>query len=96
VDLPSEPRAAVTSPLQTTPPQREGEVEAAIRADMNRATNNLNAVDYQRLNPDARTQYDLAKGYVRQADEALRGKNLTFAKNLTDKAVAIAAQLSGR
>jgi hypothetical protein len=33
---------------------------------------------------------------MRQADDAIRAKNLVFAKNLADKAAALAAQLASR
>jgi hypothetical protein len=33
---------------------------------------------------------------MRQADEALRMRNLLFAKNLADKAAALASQLGGK
>ena len=82
--------------LQTTPATAEGEVERAIRALLQRATADLNRVDYRALNADARTQYDTAKRFGRQADEAIRTKNLVFAKNLAEKAATIAAQLAGR
>src|SRR5262249_30830441 len=54
--------------LQTTPSQAEGEVERTIRATLARATSDLERIDYRRLNTDARTQYDTAKTFVRQAD----------------------------
>jgi hypothetical protein len=57
---------------------------------------NLNRIDYGRLNADARGQYDSAKGFVRQAEEALRGKNLVFASYLADKAATLAARLRER
>jgi hypothetical protein len=41
-------------------------------------------------------QYDTAKRFIRQADDAVKSKNLVFAKNLADKAAVIAAQLAGR
>jgi hypothetical protein len=53
-------------------------------------------VDYNRLNADARTQYDQAKRFASQADEALKARNLVFASYLADKAAALAAQLAGR
>jgi outer membrane biosynthesis protein TonB len=80
--------------LQTTPATAEGEVERANRATLTRATSDLNRVDAKRLNADARTQYDTAKSFVRQADAAVRAKNLVFAKNLADKAAVLAAQLA--
>jgi outer membrane biosynthesis protein TonB len=82
--------------LQTTPAIAEGEVERTIRATLTRAGNDLNRIDYRILNSDARTQYDTAKSFIRQADAAVRAKNLVFARNLADKAAALAAQLGGK
>ncbi len=100
--LPAEPLKPVEeSPrppttLQTAPATVESEVERGIRATLSRATTDLSRVDYRALNADARTQYDTAKRFIRQADEAMRSKNLVFAKNLAEKAAALAAQLAGR
>jgi hypothetical protein len=63
---------------------------------LTRANNELGRVDYRGLNADARIQYDTAKRFIRQADTAIKAKNLVFAKSLADKAVAIADQLGGR
>ena len=82
--------------LQTTPATVEGEVERGIRASLQRATADLNRVDYRALNADARTQYDTAKRFVTQADDAIRTKNLVYAKSIAEKAATIAAQLAGR
>ncbi len=88
------PRPATT--LQTTPPEAEGEVERNIRSTMQRATNDLNRIDYRVLNSDARTQYDTAKSLIKQAETAVKSKNLVFAKSVADKAAALAAQLGGK
>ncbi len=93
---PETPKPAPSTTLQTTPTQAEGEVERGIRDLLTKARTDLGRVDYRQLNADARTQYDQAKRFVQQADDALRGKNLLFARNLADKAAAIAAQLAGR
>ena len=93
---PAEEPAKAPTTLQTTPATAEGDVERGIRASLQRATADLNRVDYRALNADARTQYDTAKRFVRQADDAMRTKNLVFAKNLAEKAATIAAQLAGR
>ena len=61
---------------------------------MARAGGDLNRIDYRALNADARTQYDTAKRFIQQAEEAIRAKNLPFAKNLADKAAVLATQLS--
>lgn len=88
------PRPATT--LQTTPTDAEGQVEQAIRGLLTRAGNDLNHIDYRALNTDARQQYDTAKRFIAQAEQALEAKNLVFAKNLADKAAALAAQLAGK
>jgi len=88
------PRAP--TPLQTTPANAEADLAREIRATLARATADLNRVDYRHLNTDARTQYDSAKRFIRQADDAVRARNLVFARTLADKAAALAAQLSAR
>jgi outer membrane biosynthesis protein TonB len=90
-----EPPKPLTT-LQTTPATAEGEVERGIRASLQRATIDLNRIDYRALNKDARTQYDAAKRFVQQADDAIRTKNLVLAKTVAEKAAVIAAQLAGR
>ncbi len=89
------PKAPATT-LQTTPTQREGEVERRIRILVAQARNDLNRVNYQALNTDARNQYEMAKRFATQAEEAVRTRNLMFATNLADKAAGLAAQLLGR
>lgn len=84
------------SVLQTTPAQQEAEVERKIRNLLTQAVTDLNRINYRALNSDARSQYDLARRFVSQAEEALRAKNLLFAANLADKAAALATQLAGR
>jgi hypothetical protein len=88
--------APPVSTLQTTPAQQEGEVERRIRTQLTQASSDLSRINYQALNSDARTQYDTAKRFVAQAEDALRAKNLVFANNLADKAAALAAQLVSR
>jgi hypothetical protein len=90
------PRLSPPPILQTTPAGSEGDVERAIRGVIARANADLNRVNYRVLNADARTQYDTAKRFVEQAQDALRQRNLVFARNLADKALALAAQLAGR
>ena len=95
-DKPEEltPRPATT--LQTTPTQREEEVERQIRIQIGQAMGYLNRINYQNLSSDGRTQYDMAKRFVSQAEEALKAKNLVFAANLAEKAATLALQLAGR
>jgi hypothetical protein len=88
--------AAKASPLTTTPPASEGELEKSIRATLARASNDLHRVDVRTLNPDARSQYDYARRFINQAEDALNKKNLVFAKSVADKAAGLAAQLAGK
>src|SRR5438477_3382112 len=62
--------------LQTTPTDVAEKEEQQIRTLLGRANTDLSHVDYQRLNADARTQYETAKRFVTQAEDALRTKNL--------------------
>ncbi|MBI4484613.1 MAG: hypothetical protein HY655_01255 [Acidobacteria bacterium] len=90
------PRAAPPTTLQTTPKDAEGELDRSIRTTLSRATADLSRIDYRVLDANGRNQYDTAKRFVQQAEDALRAKNLVFAKNLADKAASLAAQLAGR
>lgn len=89
-----EQRPATT--LQTTPIDREAELERRVRGTLQTATADLNRVDYRKLNSDVQLQYDTAKSFVRQAEEALKSKNLVFAQTMAEKAATLASQLAGR
>jgi hypothetical protein len=78
-------------PLQTTA-DVTGE-ENAIRAQMRQAADNLKQILYGSLSAERKTQYDTAQRFLRQAEGALKDKNLVFARQLADKAVTLAAAL---
>jgi len=80
--------------LQTAPSSEESEIERSIRATLSKATNDLGRVDFRTLNADARAQYDNAKSLIRQGEDAVRAKNMVFAKTCADKAAIVAAQLA--
>jgi len=90
-----EPRPAPTT-VQTAPTQREAEIERRVRGLIARTSSDLSRVDYKALNIDARNQYDSARRFAAQAEDALKARNMAFASNLADKAAALAAQLAGR
>ena len=92
---PAEPVKPVTT-LQTTTPDREPALQEEIRAKLAAANRDLNRVDYKGLSNDAKLQYDQAKRFATQAEEAIKQKNLVFARTLADNAANIAAQLAGR
>ena len=80
-------------PVMSTSP---GEVERRVRLQLQRASSDLNRVDYGALSQDGQGQYDMAKRFIEQADEALRDRNLVFAGKLAEKAAGIASVLLGR
>ena len=79
-------------PLQTT--ANVTEVERTIRARMALASRDLDRTDYRALSAERREQYDTAKRFLQQADDALKVKNLVFAEQLADKAATLAAALA--
>jgi outer membrane biosynthesis protein TonB len=91
-----EPPAPTT--VQTSKATADAGVERDVRATLARARMELSRIDPNRLNADAKIQYDSAQRFIRQANDAMdpKSKNLVFAKNLADKAAVIAAQLAGR
>jgi hypothetical protein len=95
---PAEETAPTQPPatLQTAPSTREVEWERRIRNLLTTAGANLNRVNPRLLDANAQGQYDQARRFMVQAEEALRAKNLVYADNLADKAATLAAQLSGR
>ena len=80
--------------LQTT--ANAGPAEQRIRALLANASRDLGRIDYRALSADAQAQYDIAKRFTEQADEALKAKNIVFAEQLADKAAGLAAQLAKR
>jgi hypothetical protein len=101
VEPPVEPRAADEVPrpaptLQTTPAVAEVEVVRGIRVTIDRAAADLKRVNYAALTGDGRTQYDTAKRFIAQGEDALTKRSLVFARSLADKALAVALQLAPR
>jgi hypothetical protein len=82
--------------LQTAPTAADAELERGIRATLGRAGADLRRIDTRRLSAEARDQYETASRYIGQAEDAIRTKNLVFARTLAEKAAVLAAQLAGR
>ena len=53
----------------------------------------LQRVNYAALDADGRAQFDIARRFMQQADDALKGGNLPFAGKLADKAATMASVL---
>lgn len=92
---PAEPPAPRIEPRTLRAP---GDVarEGAVRERLNGATGDLGRVDYGKLGAAARSQYDQARRFLRQAEQAIKDQNLAFAATLADKAATLAADLAGR
>lgn len=95
---PEIPRAEPTAPPVERPsltlspaPGTEVQTEAAIRAMLATAGRDLGKVNVAALSADRKTQFETARRFLEQAEEALKGHNLVYAGTLADKAVTLAA-----
>lgn len=99
---PVEPPATPTGPppprpeLRTPETADEATAERDVRDTMDRAAKLLAKVDYRSLRREGRDQYDTAKRFIEQADEALKARNPVAAQYLAGKAETIAKGLTGR
>jgi hypothetical protein len=91
---PPQPPPATPPALTLTPaPGTEAKTEASIRALLGQVTKNLTRVNATTLSADGRTQYEAARRFVQQSEDALKVRNLLYAGKLADKAAAMAAVL---
>lgn len=86
---PGSPPALTLKPT----PGSESTTEESIRRLINNAGRDLARVNYASLNQDGKAQYDTAKRFMQQAEDALKSANLVFAGKLADKAATMAAVL---
>ena len=93
-DRPAPPAPEPPPTLQTD--VNPAAAEQRTRAALASATRNLERIDVRSLSADARTQYDIARRFIAQADGALKAKNFEFAEQLAEKAATLAALLRRR
>ena len=99
IAAPPEPVEAAARPasapsLTLTPtPGSEAQTVSAIRDLMGRAARDLSRVNTSALNADGRSQFETARRFLQQAEEALKVPNVVFAGRLADKAATMAAIL---
>ena len=88
-------RPVTASPALTLKPAPGvvAQTEASIRALVDRAARDLQRVKYAGLNADARAQFEIARGFIQQSEEALKQGNLLYAGLLADKAATMASVL---
>jgi hypothetical protein len=70
--------------------------EQQIRAMLSRASQDLSRVDSRTLSAEARAQYDIARRFMSQSEDAIKDRNLVFATTLAEKAAALAGLLLER
>jgi hypothetical protein len=90
------PPVAQPATLEQPQPGKSDVTEGQVKATMTKAKADLDKVDYKGLNPDGKAQYDTAKRFIDEANQALGQKNLVYALKVADKAAGLAAGLLGR
>jgi hypothetical protein len=89
--------AAAPAPLIRKPQAADpNESTRKIRDLIDRAGRDLARINYAVLKGETRQQYDQAKRFMEQAEEALRSKNFDIASYLADKAQTMARELVGQ
>ena len=91
--LPERPPSSPPALTMKLGASEQAQTEASIRGLLDRAQRDLQRVNYAALNADGRAQFDTARGFMQQAQEALKAANLAFAGKLADKAATMAAIL---
>jgi hypothetical protein len=91
----SDPAVRPAPPSLTLTPAAGTDVqtENAIRNLVGQAARDLARVNVTGLSSDGRAQFETARRFLQQADEALKAKNIVFAGKLADKAATLAAAL---
>lgn len=84
------------APLLRTDSADDAEVARKVRDTLGRANENLNKANYNNLGAGAKSQYDTARRFIAQSENALKARNLTFARYVADKAEALSASLLNR
>jgi hypothetical protein len=98
---PETPPDPATPPVPApVPPLRQGtvdgpELERQVRDTLERASKILASINPLGLNEERRTNYDYAKNFIKQSDDAIKASNLSLAKSLADRAETIAKSLAG-
>jgi len=85
--------AAAPPALALQMPGASAQADQSVRALLARAARDLGRVDYQALDADGRAQYETARRFMQQADDALKARNVMFAGKLADKAATMASVL---
>ena len=89
------PSTQPVPPLRTPGTSDGPETAQQIRDTLDRAAKILGKVNYQALKADSRQNYDNAKSFMKQAEDALKANDVESAKSLANRAETIAKLLFG-
>src|SRR5262245_13487212 len=95
-ETPPETTAPATPAATPVPPLRTGntadgpEAVKQVRDVMERANRMLSSIDCRNLGNERKANYDSAKSFIKQADDALKTGNAVYARSLADNAERIA------
>jgi type IV secretory pathway VirB10-like protein len=95
---PPTPAPAVEAPRELRAASLPGDPESERRITelVRNANRDLRGVDYGRLTRGGKESYDQAKGFVEEAEKALKERNFVYAQTAADKAAKLASELLGR
>jgi hypothetical protein len=94
---PVAPAPGVPAPeLRTVETPGDAQATRQVRDAIERALRTLAGIDYRALPQPSQVQYDMAKRFIEQSEEALKARNFTAAQLMAEKAATIAKELSGR
>jgi hypothetical protein len=97
-EKPAAPPPAAPPPVADPPPPVQtttnvGLLEAHAKQELQRATTDIDKVQYATLSPSGRAQYDEVLRYIREAERHMTMKNYLFADELAKKAALLASLL---
>jgi hypothetical protein len=101
-ETPPDPATAQPPAAQPVPPLRpqgsaDGpEMARQVRETIDRAKKMLDSIDAGTLSAERKLNYDTARDFIKQAEEAITQEKLVFAKSLAERAEGVAKQLGGR
>ena len=98
-DPTTQPSAPVAPPVPPLRPQgsAEGpEMARQVRETLDRARKMLDTIDIRTLSNERKVNYDTARDFIKQAEDAITQGKVVFAKNLADRAEQVAKELGGR
>lgn len=88
--------AAGPPELKTAGTPDDAKASRDVRDALDRAGKLLNSIDYRALSDASKLQYDMAKRFIEQSEDALKARNYVAAKLMAEKAETIGKELGGR